>query len=453
MNNLFHRMSCLSVSKEFKKLDIYESFFDKKVDKRYLEVAIQRFIDLNQKMLEFLGIEIIVHGANETISLSFRSSKYIGAVPLRMPYDGIARKDFQIVPRFGNGKNMYYDLTQILAKLDYSILPEHSVEKLCNYTQLRPPLYLEAIKYIDLFAAAYHYPWRKFNIKSCSHAYPKSNTNWRKYALSSSNPQNMLVFPSNDSVLTTNHDEWKKLRYVFDLASSILKNPDTPPLIRYGYQAKANDLMNRLEGIYPKFTRSINISAHDPYNIIKLKKQANILLNYESKRSTAWRIDMAELFERYVQTVVERATQELSAFIYRNGKVHGKSSKGHIPSWGLSYLEPDIMIRLGNRLYMADAKYKANYYTLNKISSGLKTAHRADLHQILAYSSFEPQSNTTSILFYPANTTSFRIIDYSANNFGGTDNKIVLCGLAFGSQELEQAPQKVKEIFQNNLAE
>jgi len=47
MDNLFFKMPCLSESQELKSKEIYEKLFDKKVDKRYLESAVQKFLLLN----------------------------------------------------------------------------------------------------------------------------------------------------------------------------------------------------------------------------------------------------------------------------------------------------------------------------------------------------------------------------------------------------------------------
>ena len=449
MGKLFYTMPCLFASKEFSKKEIYENLFDKKVDKRYLETAIRRFIDLNREMLDFLDIRVNIHGAGEHLSLSFDSSKYIGAIPIRMPYDGIVRKDLQIKPKFNKSPNVYSDLTQILSKLEYSIEPEYSDNQLCNPIQLKPPVYKEAMRYIDLFESACRSSWRKFDIRDRTHSYPKSSTNWQKYSVSSADPRKALIFPSRDSILTTNHEEWQELRYVFDCACRIISAMDIPISIRYQYQQKIRKLVNEVSNVKPKFIKLIAINSHDPKNIIQLKKQANILLKNESTECTAWRIDMAELFERYVQTIVVRAVRELSGVVYPNKKIDGE---GYIPSWGLKYLQPDITIRIGNNIYMADAKYKANYYVQSKESEILKETHRADLHQLLAYCSFEPQfSNKIGILFYPANKTNYSVINYSAGNFGGMTNKVILCGLAFGNNEMDTAYLQVKKLFQNSI--
>ncbi|GFZ27392.1 5-methylcytosine restriction system specificity protein McrC [Lactobacillus corticis] len=451
MSKLFYSMPCLSSSREFHKLEIYQDFFDKKVDKRYLEVAVRRFIELNQTMLDFLGIKVVTQGAGEGLTIAFQTSNYIGAIPLKMPYDGIARKDFQVLPRFDLGKNVFADLTQILAKLEFSISPEFADQPLCSPMQLKPPVYTEAVKYLDLFEAAYRYTWRKFDTRRHDYAYPKASTDWQKYSLTSSDPRKALVFPARDSFLTTDHLEWRKLRYVFDLAREILLSADTPAEIRYRYLTKINNLTRQVANIQPQFTKEVQLRAHDPKCITEAKQQANVVLKNGSTQSNAWRMDMAELFERYVQTIAAQAARELSGKVFANGKIHGS---GHIPSWGLKYLEPDITIRIGERLYMADAKYKANYYARLNESEILKETHRADLHQILAYCSFEPQNtDKTGILFYPANETSYRVIDYSADRLGGLANRVVICGLAFGLKAMDQAPQQVKQLLQAEVVD
>lgn len=446
MDKLFYTIPCLSESGKLGRKEIRERLFDKRVDGRYLESSVRQFMNLNKKALDFLGIDAKDSGAGNDLTLSFSSSKYIGAIPIRMPYDGIAHKDFQITPRFDTGKDVYADLTQILSKLEYSIAPEYCDGiQLCNPMQLKPPMYYEAVKYIDLFKAACRYSWRKFDTRNRSHPYPKSSTDWQEYSVSSADPRKALVFPSRDSVLTTDHREWQELKYVFDLARNLILDARTPSSIRYRYEAQINSLARKVSDIEPRSSESVVLRANDPRCITELKKQANVLLKSGSTQCAAWRMDMAELFERYAQTVVARAVRELSGTVYTNERFHGL---GHIPAWGLKYLEPDISVRIGDRLYMADAKYKANYYARNVSSDELKETHRADLHQVLAYCSFEPQKiGKTGILFYPANDTRYRVIEYSADRLGGTTNKVILCGLAFGLKEMDEAPKTVSQLF------
>lgn len=446
MDKLFFQMPCLSESAELNNKEIYEKLFDKKVDKRYLDSMVQKFIMLNKRMLDFLGIEVLLKGAERNLSLHFKTSNKIGAIPIRMPYDGIAHKDFQVFPRFDREKEALAELTRLLSVLEYSITPEYFEGELLTIPlQLRPPLYYEAVKYVELFEKVYKYSWVKFKVVDVEHNYPKSNTSWEKYTFRASDPRKALQFPSRDNIFSKNHKQWQELKYVFDLAKDIIINATVPASIRFKYQDRIMSIQRKVASINSCETNSLLVHASDPIYIKGIKAQANVLLQKDSTGCMAWRMDMAELFERYIQHIVAKSIEGLSGTMIPNGKIFGK---GNIPHWGLKYLEPDIMIKFSNSIYMADAKYKAHFYARGINSEVLNEVHRADLHQLLAYCAFEPQENKTGILFYPAETSSFQIINY-ADRIGGIINKVILCGIPFGVLEIVDSTRMIKELFQN----
>ncbi|MBE6817848.1 MAG: hypothetical protein E7517_01635 [Ruminococcaceae bacterium] len=448
MNKLFFQMSCLSESNEIKSQDIYERLFDKKVDKRYLESSIQKFLLLNKKMFSFIGIDLEMNGTGSDFSIKFKSSNYIGAIPIRMPYDGISHKDFQIIPRFDNSNHAFSDLTQLLSKLDYSVSPEYSDgEELSLPLQLRPPIYYEATKYIELFEQAQKQNWVKFEIQKSTHSFPKSNTDWSKHANHTSNPVKALQFPSSDSILSRNHSEWQELTYVFEIAQSIILQQNVPESIRYKYQNRLIALRKKNTSIKAKKTNNLVIHASDPPIIKEVKRQANMLIKKGSTTCVAWRIDMAQLFEKYIQHIVNKSITNLGGTVSPNKKILGK---GSIPPWGLKYLEPDLIVNFNSMILMADAKYKSHYYAFGQNSEVLKVTHRSDLHQLLAYCSFSPQNNKTGILFYPSSMPSYKKIDY-IEQLGGITNTIYIFGVPFGINEMDKSINKMKDLFSKIL--
>lgn len=448
MEKLFFQMPCLSESNEIKSIEIYERLFDKKVDKRYLESAVQKFLLLNKKMFSFVGIGLEMNGTGSDLSIRFKTSEYIGAIPVKMPYDGIAHKDFQIIPRFENSDDVFSDLTQLLSKLKYSISPEYADgEELSLPLQLRPPMYYEAAKYIEMFEVAQKQNWVKFEATKSTHSFPKSNTDWSKYAKSSFDPVKALIYPSSDSILSQNHKEWQELLYVFGIATSIILQPNVPESIRYKFREKIIALQKKNSSIKTITTSAISIHASDPYSIKEAKKQANTLLQKSGTSCTAWRIDMAKLFERYVQHIFAKSLTGIDGSILPNNKILGK---GPIAQWGLKYLEPDIMIKINSSIYMADAKYKAHYYALVRNSETLKETHRSDLHQLLAYCSFSPMKNKTGILLYPSNAPSCRQIDYT-ERIGGVNNTVYLFGIPFGTTGITPSIDAVRQLFLDSI--
>ena len=161
----------------------------------------------------------------------------------------------------------------------------------------------------------------------------------------------------------------------------------------------------------------------------------------------AWRMDIAELFERYVQHIVSVAAKNYSGTVKANEKISGR---GNIPYWGLKYLEPDIIIKLDDNIVMADAKYKAHYYSSGRDSEKLKHTHREDLHQLLAYCSFEPQLKKTGILFYPSREAGYKVLNYT-EKYSETNNKVILVGLPFGIDSISNALAKVNVLLQKEI--
>lgn len=81
-------------------------------------------------------------------------------------------------------------------------------------------------------------------------------------------------------------------------------------------------------------------------------------------------------------------------------------------------------------------------------STDLKDTFRSDLHQILAYSSFDSTKNKTVILVYPCNK--FKNIKLEAvNNIGNVRNQVFLIGLPFTTVGLDTFINQLSEILKN----
>ncbi|WP_299352574.1 hypothetical protein [uncultured Porphyromonas sp.] len=78
------------------------------------------------------------------------------------------------------------------------------------------------------------------------------------------------------------------------------------------------------------------------------------------------------------------------------------SISGWAPVWVPRYLEPDIVVAKDDGQVIVDAKYKSHMLNWGSISEGLKETFRSDLHQILAYSSFDPKPRKRVMLAYPS---------------------------------------------------
>lgn len=362
-----------------------------KGDKLYANELASHFLLRNSAALHFLEIEI---GQGSEFGIRLITSRYVGCIPLVSPTTGLPGGFLYVNGRFGE------DISELLSVIEGTIEPEYN-DKLKFYQDIlvKPPLYFECMKYIDKYIEAKKYKWRKFENVEKVQPRPTSSTQWDKYALKSYDPANTFKYNNRCNVLTREHPEWQELNYVLDLCIKEVMSLRTPIRSRIAYHAKINSLSNSYDKRSLPVVNEVKIHRSDPAQIEILKIAANRVLHNVSSINCAWRMDFAEFFERYVQYIMKRIAFTKGARFSANPKF---SVNGNKPIWALQYIEPDIIIDKNDKQYIIDAKYKAHMFNIYNDAEHLKDAFREDLHQVLAYSSFDGNVQKSVILVYPS---------------------------------------------------
>lgn len=131
----------------------------------------------------------------------------------------------------------------------------------------------------------------------------------------------------------------------------------------------------------------------------------------------AWQLPLEQLWERYVEAKVRdqvrREGGEVS--VGRLGQtifpLHWSTSTAR----SMTHLIPDIVVRRGRSVRIVDAKYKAHFADIDEhmwiqLSSDIRDAHRADVHQVLAYASLYDAEDVTATLVYPLRLTTWEAL-------------------------------------------
>lgn len=362
---------------------------------RSMESVMQRFINLNRKNLDYLKIDATIQSKNGKPTLRLTTSKYVGAIPIYSPQNGKAVGDLVVSGRFGE------EAGELITLLDDSIRPEYSGEfQLVSDYQMTPPIFLECTKYIDMYLEAERFNWRKFTNITKIERRPSASTLWDEYAIrTAKNPGDIDIYKNKKNVLTSDHDEWAQLNYVLRLAIDKLSSVGTPQKIKAAYADKTQLMRVRLNDKRTLVTDKIMTRMSDPHIIRRLKALAQIILNNQTNEKLAWRMDYAEFFERYVQFLFGQVAKKKGAQEINNP--HYPVSASSRLLWGLDYLEPDIVLQKESVQYVIDAKYKSHIYNRYNDSAELKNVFRHDLHQILAYSAFNPMMHKNAMIVYP----------------------------------------------------
>jgi hypothetical protein len=441
--HVFFETPCLTEkSQALSGLFLAKKWF-KNADRRYLTESLQKLIDYNKDLFDFLGVSPHIEGSGTNVSLNFRSDRFIGAIPLRSPDTGKQIGDFVVRPRYTYANDQFSEYVEIVNLLESEILPEfkHSIP-LLSYNNLKPPLYLEAMKFVKLLEKAVKINWRKFQTITKVYRYPKSQVDWKEYVEKEFDPSRRLLFPCHDNILSKLHSEFFELKYVYDIAKSEINSFRTPQHIKYQFQDILAYLDSSLYDFSEKSTNELHVHYSDPVIIKELKKQGNKILKRNFEEITAWRIDFSLLFERYVQYIFGQISSEIGATQLNNYKIRRYSSVN--PPWSLSYLEPDIVLMKNEFEMIIDAKYKSHLFNLKSTTEELKEEHRKDLHQLLAYTTFSRNKNKIGILCYPFSEHFLLELDY-ISTFSNVGSKIFLVGVPMQKSKINDFKKLIIE--------
>lgn len=432
--DVFCEIPCLTErSKQFSGLELQKKWF-KRADKRIMGQYLQKFIDYNLDQFRFIGVQPYITGFDQNTALSFRSSSFIGSVPLRASDTGKQIGDFVVMPRF-TGHNRFEDYIEILNLLDTTVSPD-IVDSLplASGKNFRPPLYLEAVKFINTLDKLTLSSWRKFDNLERTSNQPTGQINWTKYIKKGYKIENQLKFPTKSNVLNEFHSEYAQIRYVFDICKKELLSANTPPRIKNALKNKLSFLEKRLYNHQPQITNKITIKFSDSPTIKICKGQANKILHFNLMDSTAWRVDFSYVFEKFIQYIFKTVAKEIGGQLYSNFRFPSKTSKHY--SWELSHIEPDAIFQKGKVLVFIDAKYKSNLYNKFSKSNILKDDYRRDLHQIMAYSSFSKTPLKFGFLCYPSNQVELKSTCYN-NKINKTTNVILTLGVSLKKESVK----------------
>lgn len=399
---------------------------------------LQRFLFINQRALDYLDVRAEIEVVGNEPYLKLTTSQFAGSVPMMSPKDGKPCGDLCIGGRFGE------DISELLSVVGDSLLPEYNdVLPPLSSSMLEPPLYFECCNFIDKFLDVEKVRWHKFDVVDKVERIPTSGTRWDVYALNSYDPTKVFCYPNRSNRLNPYHKEFRQMLAVLQICFVELKKPQTPMRSRITYATKINRLKAKYDGQEsPDLPFEFMIHASDPLAVKDAKRIANIILQNKRTNKRAWRIDYSEFFERYVQYIFGEVAKSVAAKSISN--VH-YSVTGQRPLWALHYLEPDLIVQKDNTQYVVDAKYKSHMFNVNDTSDELKDTFRHDLHQILAYCSFNAMTTKKVMLVYPFNDFTYRMM-HITSPLTYSNAQVYIVGIPLKKSMIVEVKERINDI-------
>lgn len=161
----------------------------------------------------------------------------------------------------------------------------------------------------------------------------------------------------------------------------------------------------------------------------------------------AWTLSLERLWEQYVEVGYRDEARRTGATV----RVGNKGETTFPLRWSspagrsMTHLVPDLVIQHADEVHIVDAKYKAHFAELDErgwrdFEAAERDAHRADVHQILAYASLYDARKVTATLVYPLRQSTYEDLAVRGHDrtvaslyHGHRELTLELRGMPFGS--------------------
>lgn len=412
------------------------------------------FLRFNSEAFRALDVQPQVASSASGPAIRLVPGGRSGAVPLRSGMTGQVEGGLIVKPRFG-----WPGVGRILHETGWHAAPEFLESPLVPGSAREVPPWVLAGPVLARLEAL---------LKSLSPGYreaeevllqPRGSVIWRDYVSGSLARGAWHHLPCRFPDLTTDPTLRRHVRWALERVHRDLLSVGGTDIVALSLAALAVRLMDQLADVAPMMPRKQELDRRMMGNRVlgdALLRGIEAIAWVVDERGLgggserdglAWTLPLETLWEGYVESVYRREAADTGGEV-RVGRLGQTLFPLH---WSdpthrtLGHLVPDIVVRRGKSVQVVDAKYKAHLAEVEEsgwrqFEDETREAHRADLHQILAYASLYEANEVTATLVYPLRYSTYSMLkerkrDRSCAELfhGGRTVRLELRGLPFGS--------------------
>jgi 5-methylcytosine-specific restriction endonuclease McrBC regulatory subunit McrC len=370
---------------------------------------------VNRPQFESLGILPIFTPRPERVDLTLRPSGVVGAIPLQSPDSHKVTGGVVVRPRFG-----WNDIGPLLNAIGWSAAPQLLKYPLIPGSAREIPPWVLAGPIIQRIAALLDQLTRGFRLEEQIRQTPRGRIIWRKYAEQQMPRGQYHQLPCQFPELGPDWLMRSYLRWGLEQERASLTGWATVDLIARRLLEFADQLLSHLWDVpsrVPDHNTLDRLGTLMGAPMLTLKQGLEAISWILDERGLAglseldglsWRLPMSELFERWVETIVRKWAHGFGGTIStaREGNARFPIHWERPGTGSLRDLAPDFVVQAGDSTYIFDAKYKGHFEELDdqrwrELSEDLKSEHRHDLHQALAYATLFDTPRVVTSLVYP----------------------------------------------------
>lgn len=414
---------------------------------------LETFLRINSTALKTLEIEPEITGSSDGAVLRLRPGGRAGAIPLLAPASGKVAGGLVVSPRFG-----WSGVGHILGEIGWHAGPQFTELPLVPGSGREVPPWVLAGPVLARLEQLLKSLRRGYQDLETETRKPRGRILWDRYVKTSLAHGQWDKVPCRFPDLELDPVLRREVRWVLEKVHRELGVAGGTDSIASSLAALAVRLINQLSDVSPVYPRLGELDrrlSSDKMISENIKRglQAMSWIVHErglgggrEQDGLAWSLPLERLWEQYVEAQV-RIDAKLTGATVRSGRLRETvfpiewSDPVHR---SLGHLHPDLIVTRGSHVEVIDAKYKAHLAELDEagwhnFEAQAKEAHRADVHQALAYAALFNAKSVTATLIYPLRHSTYaalkqrgRTVSKASLRYGGRDITLQLKGLPFG---------------------
>lgn len=406
-------------------LNLPAEFLLNKIKPKFPEAQTARlatqFISYNRGILRDYGVTVDSKYDGQYVSLLFKSTNYIGAVPLLSPSSGRVDYGLVIKPRFE-----WSGLGPMLSMMGWKVVPTPIKLPLIPGTERKVPQWVLAsitLNRIKLLLDNIH---RDFDFSEADLLAPKGTVNWNTYVIKKLSSVKFLNIPCKFPDLKENNELKSAIHFTLRIILSSLQSQKTAGIFVAHLIEFCQVLLSRVNNTLPRQPSTLSMQYWNNLPIrtevfreglqaIEWTIEDRGLAGLFSLQGLPWIMPMELFFEAWIETIAAKIIRQIGGVLRTGRKRETITPISWEPSFlgSQKYLLPDVIIERENDIIILDAKYKRHWEELsftrwNKIEDQIKENHREDLFQILAYSTLSDKKSITACLIYPCRNSTWQ---------------------------------------------
>jgi hypothetical protein len=410
----------------------------------------ESFLRLNESALTALGATARFDRTPRGPALTLHPGGDAGAIPLRSATTGQVVGGFIVKPRFG-----WTGVGSILRGTGWGSAPDVLPMPLVPGSGREVPPWVLAGPVIARLQEMLDRIKRGFDLRENTLRSPRGTIRWPQYTRESLPRGRWHHVPCRFPDLSTDPLLRGAIRWTLERVFLELTIAGGQDRVAIELGNSARMLLDRLTdvaSVYPRPELFTRISTGGPLLEHAVRHGLDAIGWVRDEREMdglAWALPLERLWEDHVSAQVA-ADVRLRGGVLRTGR-RGEtvtplrwSTRSH---HSLGHLAPDAVVVRGKSVWIVDAKYKSHFAEIDEhgwrqMPDEIRDRHRADLHQVLAYSALFDAPEITATLAYPLRLDTWQHLHrrgldrVTANLYEGARHvKVELWGLPFGRDD------------------